>query len=51
MIDNEENGVIIENLEEVSTKGKAHIFDKEDGFIRRYPQCSFYKISSNCYSE
>lgn len=43
MIDNEEKiGVIIENLEEISTKEEAHIFDKEGGFIGSDPQCSFY---------
>lgn len=34
MADNEEKiGVIIENLEEILTRGKAYIFDKEGGFI------------------
>lgn len=43
MIDNEEKiGVIIENLEGISTKEEAHIFDKEGGFIGSDPQCSFY---------
>lgn len=42
MVDNEEKiGVIIENLEEVLTKDKAYIFDKEGGFIGGDSQCSF----------
>lgn len=42
MADNEEKiGVIIENLEEILTRGKAYIFDKEGGFIGSDFQCSF----------
>ena len=42
MADNEEKiGVIIENLEEILTRGKAYIFDKEGGFIGSDSQCSF----------
>ncbi|MGX3043761.1 FHA domain-containing protein [Helicobacter sp. T3_23-1056] len=42
-LDNEEKiGVIIENLEAVSSKQKAHIFDTEGGFIGSDSQCDFY---------
>lgn len=42
MADNEEKiGVIIENLEEILTRDKAYIFDKEGGFIGSDSQCSF----------
>lgn len=42
MVDNEEKiGVIIENLEEILTRDKAYIFDKEGGFIGSDSQCSF----------
>lgn len=41
--DNEEKiGIIIENLEEILTRDKAYIFDKEGGFIGSDSQCSFY---------
>ncbi|WP_290882824.1 hypothetical protein [Helicobacter sp.] len=43
MVDNEEKiGIIIENLDEILTKDKAYIFDKEGGFIGSDSQCSFY---------
>lgn len=42
MADNEEKiGVIVENLEEILTRDKAYIFDKEGGFIGSDLQCSF----------
>ncbi|MGX2972808.1 FHA domain-containing protein [Helicobacter sp. T3_23-1059] len=42
-LDNEEKiGVIIENLETVSSKQKAHIFDTDGGFIGSDSQCDFY---------
>lgn len=41
-MNNEEKiGVIIENLEEVLSKDKAYIFDKNGGFIGSDSQCSF----------
>lgn len=42
MMNNEEKiGVVIENLEEVLSKDKAYIFDKNGGFIGSDSQCSF----------
>ncbi len=42
-LDNEEKiGVIIENLETISSKQKAHIFDTDGGFIGSDSQCDFY---------
>lgn len=42
MVDNDEKiGVIIENIEEVSTRDKMYIFDKGGGFIGSDTQCSF----------
>ena len=42
MADNEEKiGVIVENLEEILTRDKAYIFDKEGGFIGSDLQSSF----------
>ncbi|MCX2683848.1 FHA domain-containing protein [Campylobacter sp. MIT 21-1685] len=42
MVDNEEKiGVIIESLEEILTRDKAYVFDKEGGFIGSDSQCSF----------
>lgn len=42
-IDNEEKiGIIIENLDEILTGDKAHIFNQEGGFIGSDSQCSFY---------
>lgn len=42
-LENEEKiGVIIENLETVSSKQKAHIFDTDGGFIGSDSQCDFY---------
>ena len=38
----EKIGVIIENLEAVSSKQKAHIFDADGGFIGSDSQCDFY---------
>lgn len=43
MLDNDEKiGVIVENIEEISTRDKAYIFDKGGGFIGSDPQCAFY---------
>lgn len=42
MVDNDEKiGVIIENIEEVSTREKMYIFDKCGGFIGSDTQCAF----------
>lgn len=42
MLDNEYKiGVVVENLEELLTRDRAHIFDKEGGFIGSDFQCSF----------
>ena len=38
----EKIGVIIENLETISSKQKAHIFDTDGGFIGSDSQCDFY---------
>lgn len=38
----EKIGVIIENLDAISSKQKAHIFDTDGGFIGSDSQCDFY---------
>lgn len=41
MIDDEQIGVIIENIDDIATADKAYIFDKDGGFIGSDAQCSF----------
>lgn len=38
----EKIGIIIENLEAISSQQKAHIFDADGGFIGSDSQCAFY---------